>query len=254
MEKALDAQATRGLILQGAGMIAPVLAGKLGGLKGKPLASGPAPVSEPQPTAGRPLPSHTVAESSPYTRNAGSEPVVVQGGVKSGEGVSNGTLGEIVGGGNTFNDAGRLSRNGNRAVFAQETINTCGPTSCGMVLDTLGRPVNLGTLVQQIQVGRNGVGIDSLAKLLQSEGVNASYQSRLSIEALRKATADGNPAIVAVKLEGGGHAVVVDGITTRQGVEVVSIRDPWKGAQYHEQLDVFKQRYYRQGVIIKGSK
>ncbi|MBB5020638.1 hypothetical protein HNQ59_003963 [Chitinivorax tropicus] len=78
MEKALDAQATRGLILQGAGMIAPVLAGKLGGLKGKPLASGPAPVSEPQPTAGRPLPSHTVAESSLYTRNAGSEPVVVK--------------------------------------------------------------------------------------------------------------------------------------------------------------------------------
>ncbi|MBB5020580.1 hypothetical protein HNQ59_003901 [Chitinivorax tropicus] len=78
MEKALDAQATRGLILQGAGMIAPALAGKLGGLKGKPLASGPAPVSEPQPTAGRPLPSHTVAESSLYTRNAGSEPVVVK--------------------------------------------------------------------------------------------------------------------------------------------------------------------------------
>ena len=138
-------------------------------------------------------------------------------------------------------------------MFAQEAINTCGPTSCGMVLDTLGRPVDLGALVQQAQVGKNGVGIDSLAKILQNEGVNARFQRGLSIDALREATAGGNPAIVAVKLDGGGHAVVVDGITTRQGIEVVSIRDPWKGVQYHEQLDVFKQRYYRQGVVIEGA-
>ncbi|MBB5020575.1 hypothetical protein HNQ59_003896 [Chitinivorax tropicus] len=44
----------------------------------EPVVSGPGPINEPQPTAGRSLPSHTVAESSLYTRNAGGEPVVVK--------------------------------------------------------------------------------------------------------------------------------------------------------------------------------
>ncbi|MGZ2747417.1 two-partner secretion domain-containing protein [Burkholderia stagnalis] len=157
---------------------------------------------------------------------------------------------EVAGG--TFDAAGKLTRNGSRTVIAQEAVNTCGPTSCRMVLDTLGRPVDLSALVQRAQVGKNGVGIDVLADVLRSEGVDATYRSGLSIDALREATKSGNPAIVAVKLDGGGHAVVVDGITTRLGVEVVAVRDPWKGVQYYQAIDEFKKIYYRQGVLIRG--
>ena len=144
-----------------------------------------------------------------------------------------------------------MPRNGNRTVLNQGNSPTCGPTSCGMVLDTLGNPIDVSQLVKQLKIGKNGVTIDKLEGLLKSHGVKAQYRSKLTIEALAESTAKGKPAVVAVRQGGGGHAIVVDGITTRQGVDVVAIRDPW-GEQFFERLDVFKKRYMRQGVVIKS--
>lgn len=150
-----------------------------------------------------------------------------------------------------FDEAGQLERNGSRVVFNQGNAPTCAPTSCGMVLDTLGQPVDLIGLVERANVAANGMKADRVAALLRSEGVDASFRTRMTVQDLADATANGNPAIAAVRQGGGGHAIVVDGVTTRQGVPVVAIRDPW-GQQYFEKVDVFSQRFLRQGIIING--
>jgi hypothetical protein len=80
--------------------------------------------------------------------------------------------------------------------------------------------------------------------------VAASLDYDLSISSLAKATAGGKPAVVAVIQNGGGHAIVVDGVTTRQGAQVVAIRDPW-GRQYFERVDQFEKRYLGIGIVVK---
>lgn len=142
-----------------------------------------------------------------------------------------------------------MARNGSRTVFNQGNAPTCAPTSCGMVLDTLGQPVDLPALVSRANVGPNGMTADRVAALLRSEGVDASFKTRMTVQDLAQATADGTPVIAAVRQGGGGHAIVVDGVTTRQGVPVVAIRDPW-GMQYFERVEVFNQRFLRQGIVI----
>jgi len=149
-----------------------------------------------------------------------------------------------------FDEAGQLPRDGRRTVFDQGKAPTCGPVSCGMVLDTLGRPVDLAQLIRDARVGRKGVTMDRLESLLQSRGVNAVLDYDLSISSLARATASGKPAVVAVIQGGGGHAIVVDGITTRQGAQVVAIRDPW-GTQYFERVSQFEQRFLGIGIVVK---
>ena len=121
-----------------------------------------------------------------------------------------------------------------------------------MILDTLGRPVDLPGLVARAKVGANGMTADRVAALLRSEGVDASFKTRMTIQDLADATANGNPAIAAVRQGGTGHAIVIDGVTTRQGVPVVAIRDPW-GEQFFERTDVFNERFLKQGIIINGN-
>jgi len=150
-----------------------------------------------------------------------------------------------------FDESGQLARNGERTVFNQGNAPTCAPTSCGMILDTLGQPVDLVRLIERANVGPNGMSANRVADLLTGEGVNATFKARMTIDDLAKATANGNPAIAAVRQGGGGHAIVVDGVTTRQGVKVVAIRDPW-GQQYFEKVDTFNQRFLRQGIIVNG--
>jgi len=149
-----------------------------------------------------------------------------------------------------FDSAGRLSRNGSRTVLNQGAAPTCGPTSVCMVLDTVGRQTDLGVIISQANVGKNGISMHRVASLLKGEGANASFVGKLSIDDLAIATSKGNPAIVAVRYNGGGHAVVVDWITTRQGARVVAIRDP-HGVQYFETVSAFANRYLGQGVVVK---
>ena len=114
-----------------------------------------------------------------------------------------------------FDDTGQLERNGSRVVFNQGNAPTCAPTSCGMILDTLGRSVDLVSLVESANVGANGLKADHVADLLRGEGVDASFKTRMTVQDLADATINGTPAIAAVR-QGGGHAIVVDGVTTRK--------------------------------------
>ncbi|WP_232358274.1 papain-like cysteine protease family protein [Paraneptunicella aestuarii] len=118
-------------------------------------------------------------------------------------------------------------------------------------MDTLGNSVDVEDLVKQLPITDKGVSIDKLSGVFQNYGVDAEFKRGLTIDDIASATQSGTPVIVAVRQGGGGHAIVVDGITTRQGVDVVAIRDPW-GTQYFEKLTVFKKRFLRQGVIINS--
>lgn len=60
-----------------------------------------------------------------------------------------------------------------------------------------------------------GTTMPVLAQVLRSNGLSATRTMRATIEELSEATAKGNPAIVRMQLDRGGHAVVVDGVTMR---------------------------------------
>ena len=64
-----------------------------------------------------------------------------------------------------------------------------------------------------------------------------------------RTTTKGHPAVVATRLDRGGHAIVVDGITTRQGQKVVAIRDPALGRQYFTPLEEFSDRFSGQAIL-----
>jgi RHS repeat-associated protein len=146
-------------------------------------------------------------------------------------------------------------RLGNRLLLNQADVVdygrvACGPTSCAMILDTLGLPYDLNKLVIQTRVPRNkGAFSNDLSMTLRRNGATAARAvQRQSIDDLKRATSQGHPAIVLVDLEqlSGDprpHFVVVDGITTRQGQEVVAIRDPAGGRQYFTPVEEFSQRF-----------
>lgn len=92
----------------------------------------------------------------------------------------------------------------------------------------------------------------AIRDLLRGRGVDASVVKGLTVDKLALATADGSPSIIIVEQGKGFHAVVVDGVTTRKGVSVVAVRDPW-GAQYFEEASIFpRQNGWRKRDHKKG--
>jgi filamentous hemagglutinin len=67
-----------------------------------------------------------------------------------------------------------ISRDGDRLVLNQGPTLTCGQNSCGMVLDTLGKEVDVGSLVQKIAPAEDGIYARDIESLMTSEGVPAS--------------------------------------------------------------------------------
>jgi hypothetical protein len=153
-------------------------------------------------------------------------------------------------GGAAFDAAGQLMRNGARPLQSQIATNTCGPTAVGMTLDTT-TAARTSTKLFNLQLSAQGTTIDRLAKLLNVNGVSATWRAGFNIEQLALATSRGRPAIAHVGIPGGGgHFVVVDGVTTRIGQRVVAIRDPAGGRQYFELVSEFLKRFSGQVVTL----
>nr|TWR35003.1 hypothetical protein FQY85_08955 [Cronobacter turicensis] len=72
---------------------------------------------------------------------------------------------------------------------------------------------------------------------------------------LSRYTANGTPIIARIADKTGGdsfsHFVVVDGVTTRNGISVVAIRDPW-GKQYFSPVSTFEKNFTGDVVVPKG--
>jgi filamentous hemagglutinin len=153
-----------------------------------------------------------------------------------------------------------FSRNGKREVLNQADAPklpnvACGPTTCGMILNDAGKPVNLNQLLQQAGTNDKGSFINKLSSTLKSHGINnARWGVRVPLDDLAKATSKGHPAIVHVNLNRGGHFVIVDGVTVRQGQKVVAIRDPAGGRQYFTPIDEFMQKYSGQALFTNPVK
>ncbi len=148
-----------------------------------------------------------------------------------------------------------LPRNGDRLVLDQRNLPTCGPNSCAMVLDSLGRSFDLNKLIVDSKVISQGAYMGDMVKALRNQGLeDTRINNKLSIDALAEATLKGHPAIVATRLDRGGHAIVVDGITTRQGQRVVAIRDPALGRQYFVPLVEFTERFSGQTILTNPKK
>jgi len=113
--------------------------------------------------------------------------------------------GEGTGGNPLLADA--LPRNGDRAVYGQgEGTVTCGHNSCGMVLDTMGKPVDVGDLVAKIPPGELGIRRDQVASLFRANGVDAVHVENKNIDDLARLTANGTPVVVRVR-EGEGFLI-----------------------------------------------
>jgi hypothetical protein len=145
-----------------------------------------------------------------------------------------------------------IPRDGDRLLVNQGNLPTCGANSCGMVLDTMGKPVDISKMIGNMKQPPKGIGMDEVAKLLTENGIKAIPWNNRKVADLAKYTANGTPVIVRIvdKKVGGtfSHAVVVDGITTRNGISVVAIRDPW-GKQYFSPVSTFEKQFSGQVVV-----
>jgi len=148
--------------------------------------------------------------------------------------------------------ADRTKRNGNRLVLKQGNIPTCGHNSSGMLLDTLGKSFDIPTLIERVPYGDDGIYPHDVVALLKSEGVRSNYWPNRNVNDLARYTKDGTPVIVVIADRTNNtsfrHFVVVDGVTTRNGVPVVAIRDP-HGLQYFSPLETFKKNFTKEVIV-----
>ncbi|GEM_PF-5487951 len=148
-----------------------------------------------------------------------------------------------------------LPRNTDRLVLNQGKEPTCGHNSCAMVLDTLGKPVDVAPLINTIPPGEKGITIQELSRLFEKNNVDNFAFSGRTIQDLERYTSKGTPVIVRIedKSRDFSHFVVVDGITVRNGQKVVAIRDP-HGKSYFSPLDSFKKSFTGDAVIPRSYK
>ncbi|HDV4112650.1 TPA: DUF637 domain-containing protein, partial [Pseudomonas aeruginosa] len=168
-----------------------------------------------------------------------------------------GTAGEVAGAGARnplLDDA--IPRGGDRLVVNQGPVPTCGHNSCGMVLNTLGKEVDVGTLIQKLPPSEKGIFAQDVASLMKSEGVPASAFGNRNVADLARYTSNGTPVVVRVvdNATGSGfsHFVVVDGVTTRNGISVVAIRDP-HGKQYFSPVSTFERNFSGEVVVPRSA-
>ena len=152
---------------------------------------------------------------------------------------------------------GSLERQTTLSLLDQGSQPTCGSTCVGMILKDMGKDVDLDDLAKQSGVrfttGPNaGTTLSKLASVLRQHGVgDVRSEVGVTISQLAEGTLGKRKAIVQVMVKRGGsigsHAVVVDGVTMREGQRVVSIRDPALGDAYHVPVELFEERMRRYG-------
>ena len=81
---------------------------------------------------------------------------------------------------------------------------------------------------------------------MTSEGVPASAFGNRNVADLARYTGDGAPVVVRIVDNTKGtdfsHFVVVDGVTTRNGISVVATRDP-HNKQYFSPVSTFERNF-----------
>jgi ABC-type bacteriocin/lantibiotic exporter with double-glycine peptidase domain len=134
---------------------------------------------------------------------------------------------------------------------------TCGHNSCAMVLDTLGKPVNVESLIATLKPTQEGILSKEVSNLLSKNNVENLFLNGRTINDISRYTDKGTPVIVRITDSKNpkefSHFVVVDGITERAGQEVVAIRDP-HGKSYFSPLETFKNAFTGEAIIPRNFK
>ncbi|WP_431104648.1 hemagglutinin repeat-containing protein [Roseateles noduli] len=159
------------------------------------------------------------------------------------------------GGGGVVNplqaDPGKIDRLTSRGILDQGpgTVS-CGHNSCGMVLDSFGNKVDPADLIQRFPPAENGINGQRIVDIFKSNGVSAVNVESRNIADLVRYTETGTPVIARIAgPDGYSHFVVVDGVTVRNGVNVVAVRDPDGGAAYFSPVTTFK-KYFTGNVVL----
>ena len=141
-----------------------------------------------------------------------------------------------------------LPRSGVRKVTPQGSVPTCGQHSCAMMANADGYEIDPMSLIKQTgEVPTTRLDIQAL---LHRNGVDAVAETGASIKDLTKHTESGSPVMAMINGPNRfNHWVVVDGITKRNGIDVVAIRDP-HGQQYFSRLSTFLN-YFISGDIVR---
>ncbi len=180
----------------------------------------------------------------------------VAGGVTS-SAKATGTAREVAGTGARnplLDDA--IPRGGDRLIVDQGPMPTCGHNSCGMVLNTLGKEVDIDTLIQKLPPSEKGIFAQDVASLMKSEGIPASAFGGRNVADLARYTSSGTPVVARIidKTTGSGfsHFVMVDGVTIRSGISVVAVRDP-HGKQYFSPVNTFERNFSGEIVVPRSA-
>ncbi|MFV3415261.1 C39 family peptidase [Pseudomonas nitroreducens] len=108
----------------------------------------------------------------------------------------------------------------------------------------------------KVKPSTGGIYAQDVADLMRSEGVPASAFGNRNVADLTRYTSSGTPVVVRIADRIGGsdfsHFVVVDGVTTRNGVAVVAIRDP-HGAQYFSPVATFEKNFTGEVVVPRSA-
>ena len=93
--------------------------------------------------------------------------------------------------------------------------------SCAMVLDTLGKPVTVESLIASVRPTEKGILSKDVADMLCRNKVETIFLNGRTINDLSRYTDKGTPVIVRIidskNPQDFSHFVVVDGITERSG-------------------------------------
>lgn len=150
-----------------------------------------------------------------------------------------------------------LTSDTNRTLYAQPPNSMdCVATSCAMVLDTLGKQVDIKNIKAHLNARPTGANMSDALRALQAHGIsNAKIAKQVEPDQLRNATAQGHPVIAHLQVtryladgssRTAGHAVVVDGFRTINNDDYVDIRDPAGGraflAPFQEFWGLFQKR------------
>lgn len=125
--------------------------------------------------------------------------------------------------------------------------------SCSTPAHRVGKPVDIFDLIKKVSPTKEGITGRDVAKLFKLNGVEAVALNGRKIEDLVRYTSNGQPVIVRIA-DGStdfSHFLVVDGVTIRNGMKVVAIRDP-QGFQYFSPAGSFSKSFTGDVIYIKA--
>ncbi|ELZ5938659.1 hypothetical protein U0L13_000820 [Providencia stuartii] len=91
-----------------------------------------------------------------------------------------------------------IPRNGDRAIVNQGVLPTCGHNSYGMVLDTMGKPVNIVDLINKTPSAPRVTTSMQVAGILKAEDVEASAWAGRKVNDISRYTSNGAPIMVRI--------------------------------------------------------